>query len=315
MLLPLALIGVVTVLLPATDAVPQVDATPTAAPNEVMMGRLVQTTRELDRVSATLLALSVKDSRAEQDENVIVRATRTLEGFNEMADRARREAVQLSLLSRQTSNVTQSGQQAIEQAISSITFMQEQIGETVVMLTALAQNLRRVSEINTAINEIATQSNFLALNAAIEAARAGAQGRSFATIAEEVRVLSEQSSSAVSQVRDILTQIHKTMERTVDTVQAGAESVETGSTMTRQARETISQLVTTLSTSNGVVQKILAAVDQQSSGIESLVMSINSIGQTSLQHQANLRIAETVARDLDKLSVELNTAIAEIRIR
>src|SRR5258708_2522728 len=148
----------------------------------------------------------------------------------------------------------------------------------------------------------------------MEDARSGEQGGRFATIADEVRVLSDQSRAAVTQVREVLTQIHKTMEQTVSTTQAGAESVDSGAAMARQARETISQLSANLSQSTGVVQKIIAAIDHQSSGIETLVGSVNGVGKAALQSQAGLRIAEPVARDLGRLASELSGLTAEAEI-
>ncbi|MFT8316234.1 MAG: methyl-accepting chemotaxis protein [Clostridium sp.] len=57
------------------------------------------------------------------------------------------------------------------------------------------------------IAAIAAQINLLALNAAIEAARAGEHGKGFAVVAEEVRKLAEQSSEAVSGIKDTILKV------------------------------------------------------------------------------------------------------------
>ncbi len=287
---------------------------PIAAPvvtEKVMPDRAQQIVRELERIASTLSMLSAEQGNVGNQVTEMTRVMRTVDDFNETSNQARREAVRLAVMARETATVTTTGQGALESAISDIAKMQHQVSEIVNMLGALARHLRRVSEINAAINEIATQSNFLALNAAIEAARAGEQGRSFATIADEVRTLSEQSRAAVTQVRDVMLQIHQAMEQTVSAMQTGAESVDGGASTARQARETIDQLSGRLDESSGVIHKIIASIDHQSADLENMVQSINSVNQTTLQVQAGLRLAESAARDLGRLSGELNAIVAQ----
>ncbi|WP_459482495.1 methyl-accepting chemotaxis protein [Clostridium saccharoperbutylacetonicum] len=62
------------------------------------------------------------------------------------------------------------------------------------------------------IGSISEQTNLLALNAAIEAARAGEQGKGFAVVAEEVRQLAEQSSEAVIQIQNMVTQVRNAFD-------------------------------------------------------------------------------------------------------
>lgn len=67
------------------------------------------------------------------------------------------------------------------------------------------------------IGSIAEQTNLLALNAAIEAARAGEQGKGFAVVAEEVRKLAEQSSQAVTGIKDTITKVQEAFKSSIDT--------------------------------------------------------------------------------------------------
>lgn len=70
----------------------------------------------------------------------------------------------------------------------------------------LSDNVQKIQDIVAAIRAIASQTNRLALNAAIEAARAGAAGRGFSVVADEVRNLSERTREATEQIARIIPQ-------------------------------------------------------------------------------------------------------------
>jgi methyl-accepting chemotaxis protein len=69
------------------------------------------------------------------------------------------------------------------------------------LMLGLAAAAEEMSGIVEAIASVARQANLLALHATIEAARAGEAGRAFASVAGDVKALSEETSNAARDVR------------------------------------------------------------------------------------------------------------------
>jgi methyl-accepting chemotaxis protein len=83
-----------------------------------------------------------------------------------------------------------------------------------------------VGKIIGVITEITNQTNLLALNAAIEAARAGAHGRGFSVVAEEVRGLAMRTSTSASEIQQMIEGIQKETQDAVTFMDAGVENVD-----------------------------------------------------------------------------------------
>jgi len=90
----------------------------------------------------------------------------------------------------------------------------------------LADQSKQIGAIVDLITEISDQTNLLALNAAIEAARAGDSGRGFAVVADEVRRLAEQSRQASGDIAELIRQILRGTNETIERMAKADGSVE-----------------------------------------------------------------------------------------
>jgi methyl-accepting chemotaxis protein len=98
--------------------------------------------------------------------------------------------------------------------------------ETAGIVRELGDRTADIDLIVQSIADIAAQTNMLALNASIEAARAGDQGRGFANVADEVRVLAEDAQSAVAEIGTVVNEITVQTAGAVEAMEAGITRVE-----------------------------------------------------------------------------------------
>ncbi|MCJ8011665.1 methyl-accepting chemotaxis protein [Paenibacillus sp. KQZ6P-2] len=83
----------------------------------------------------------------------------------------------------------------------------------------LKQTTMSVNKVLEVLQNITKQTNILSLNATIEAARAGAAGKGFMVVADEIRQLAEQSRQSIDMVGQITEKIMHEMNETVEALQ------------------------------------------------------------------------------------------------
>jgi methyl-accepting chemotaxis protein len=123
------------------------------------------------------------------------------------------------------------------------------------------------------IDQISFQTNLLALNAGVEAARAGSAGHGFAVVAHEVRALSERTGAAANQVRGLISKAQLRLDVGVTHVVDSAEILDS-----------LSGSITGISQ---LMQKIVAATDNQSKSLSSVSKAVEEIN-TSSQRNATM---------------------------
>ncbi|RON41197.1 chemotaxis protein [Pseudomonas frederiksbergensis] len=165
-----------------------------------------------------------------------------------------RSATEAYHISVETRKVAEHGTQVIQQAASEMREIAANIAESSTLIAQLGERSEQITAIVNTIRAIADQTNLLALNAAIEAARAGEQGRGFAVVADEVRLLAARTSGSTAEISSmiglILTETRqaiKSMDGTRDRAAEGVELANQAGTVILQIRDGASNAVQAVS--------------------------------------------------------------------
>ncbi|KMV01255.1 chemotaxis protein, partial [Acinetobacter sp. VT 511] len=98
----------------------------------------------------------------------------------------------------------------------------------------------QISQMVSAIHEIANQTNLLALNASIEAARAGEHGRGFAVVSTEVRKLAEQAGDSSDRIEELVEAMEQDMQQSLSAMSRVKDEVQEGLRLTRETEQNFS---------------------------------------------------------------------------
>ncbi|MFQ2266111.1 methyl-accepting chemotaxis protein [Aeromonas hydrophila] len=195
---------------------------------------------------------------------------------------------------QQSAQSSEQGKMLVNQTRQSINGLAEEVGQATEVIGELSRHAQAISGILSTIQGIAEQTNLLALNAAIEAARAGEQGRGFAVVADEVRVLSRRTQDSTQEIQSTIETLQQTTARAVSLMQISqglADNSVKDADAAAAALEEITQAVSLISDMAG---QIATAAEEQTQVTGEITQNTTAIKDVSDE------ITAAAMRDLDQ---------------
>jgi len=243
----------------------------------------------------------------------ITETSTTVEEVQQAARQSAEKAKNVVNSAQQVAKVSQKGQKAIEETVTGMNRIREQMDSIAQTVVRLSEQSQSIGGIIASVTEIADQSNLLAVNAAIEAAKAGEQGRGFAVVAQEIKNLAGQSKQATSQVRNILNDVQKATGAAVMATEQGSKAVEAGVKQTEQTSEAILILAESINEAVQAATQILASSQQQVIGMDQIGVAMQNINQAGTETAVSMVQSEKSAKNLNDLGQKLKEMVERFK--
>lgn len=293
--------------------------------SESISGMASESNSAVNEVALTIDQVATGASETSQDIQTAVDSLDVLAGLIESIDGLTNEMIAISEKSNEL------GMEGLE-VVNKLTETSERnsnassaVGEVVADMDNTTSQIGMITD---TINSIASKTNLLALNAAIEAARAGEAGRGFSVVADEIRKLAEQSTSATSQIQGLIETIRTKSTMAVHSIEEAKlmvneqnEAVNDTKDIFNKILESIGELIqgtkliqeTTVETNTGK-QEIVSRMQNIAAVSEEASASAEEVSATTQEVTASINEFANAAEGLQELSKKLEDQINKFKL-
>ncbi|MFT0624586.1 methyl-accepting chemotaxis protein [Ectopseudomonas guguanensis] len=270
-------------------------------------GQLVEAAQNISSASTQLSVSTQEQSQAASSMAATVEELTV--SINHVADNAN----EAHGLSSDSGRQSAEGGAVIQETLGSMQRIADTVQGAAAQIAELGQHSDQISSIVNVIKEIADQTNLLALNAAIEAARAGEQGRGFAVVADEVRLLAQRTANSTQEITEMIKKIQLGTRNAVSNMEIGVQQVNGGVEQASQAGDAIVAIRQASGRVVDVVDQISLALREQTVASQDVARNVERIAQMSMQNSEAVADTSRTAQGLQQLAVSLEKQVASFR--
>lgn len=237
-------------------------------------------------------------------ENLAQSAQELAEGATEQAGAVEELQATIATLTEQIADTADNLQKTSDKAVDHA----KNADASKVEMNSLMEAMQRISDtskkienIISDIESIASQTNLLSLNAAIEAARAGEAGKGFAVVAEQIRMLADQSAQSAVDTRTL--------------IEGALNEIEEGNTVAMKVAESMDSVVQGINDIADVSKQLSENSNVQIAAMREAEKGIDQISEVVQSNSAASEECSATSEELSAQAEAMNELISQFTLR
>lgn len=223
-------------------------------------------------------------------------------------------AEQTAKLSQDSSVSTQNGHDLVVNTKGSINNLSLELNQASEVISELNHHAQEINTVLSTIQDIAEQTNLLALNAAIEAARAGEQGRGFAVVADEVRVLSQRTHTSTEEIKATIETLQGTTQRAVILMESSSELAIGSVQDADRASIALDEINSSVALISDMATQIATAAEEQTHVTSEITQNVTAIKDVTDQLVAGAEESMSQSSELKCQAEDLNSKVTTFKL-
>ncbi|MET0028294.1 MAG: methyl-accepting chemotaxis protein [Candidatus Thiodiazotropha sp.] len=215
---------------------------------------------------------------------------------------------------RHAGSQVHAGREVLERNTSAIQLLSQRMNESKEIVHALHADSTKVGSVLDVIQGIAEQTNLLALNAAIEAARAGEQGRGFAVVADEVRILAQRTQQSTEEIRETIETLQSRSAQTTRMLNENNEDLGTTVQLTEQTEKAFGEIEQSVQELLDMSTHIASATEEQASVTEEISRNVDNIYQVAQSTASGAEQTMASSEMLARLGDQLKALVKQFKV-